>query len=34
MDQFCAAPMQIVFHNDDKTPVDFVFDLFRTVFGK
>jgi ATP-dependent Clp protease adapter protein ClpS len=35
MDQLCAAePMQIVFHNDDKTPFEFVLDLFRTVFGK
>jgi ATP-dependent Clp protease adapter protein ClpS len=29
-----AKPLQLVFHNDDKTPMEFVFSLFRAVFGK
>ena len=29
-----AESTQLVFHNDDKTPVDFVVALLRTVFGK
>ncbi|MGH6714730.1 MAG: ATP-dependent Clp protease adaptor ClpS [Bradyrhizobium sp.] len=28
------APVRLVFHNDDKTPVEFVRELLRTVFGK
>jgi AAA+ superfamily predicted ATPase/ATP-dependent Clp protease adapter protein ClpS len=36
MDQLSAidAPVQLVFHNDETTPMDFVMQLLREVFGK
>jgi len=36
MDQLSAVgtPVQLVFHNDDSTPTEFVVQLFRDVFGK
>jgi ATP-dependent Clp protease adapter protein ClpS len=36
MDQVCAdaEPVLLVFHNDDKTPFDFVVELFCEVFGR
>jgi len=34
MDQACTAePIQLVLHDDDNTPSDFVLELLRTVFG-
>src|SRR5581483_11883243 len=33
-DDVVAEPIRLIFHNDDKTPVDFVVSLLRTVFGK
>jgi len=29
-----AEPVRLVFHNDDETPIAFVTELLRTVFGK
>ena len=36
MDQLSAvdAPVQLVLHNDDTTPMEFVMQLLRDVFGK
>ncbi len=36
MDQLSAvdAPFQLVFHNDEDTPMEFVMQLFRDVFGE
>jgi ATP-dependent Clp protease adapter protein ClpS len=35
MDQFSVtAPVQLVFHNDEDTPTEFVMHLLRDVFGK
>jgi ATP-dependent Clp protease adapter protein ClpS len=36
MDQLSAVdtPIQLVFHNDDDTPIEFVMQLLRDVFGK
>ncbi len=36
MDQVCAdaEPVLLVIHNDDKTPFNFVVELFREVFGR
>src|SRR6266550_404401 len=28
-----AEPIRLVFHNDDETPVEFVAEMLRTVFG-
>ena len=33
-DDAVAEPIRLIFHNDDKTPVEFISSLLRTVFGK
>ncbi|HLZ04447.1 MAG TPA: ATP-dependent Clp protease adaptor ClpS [Bradyrhizobium sp.] len=34
MQDVCTGSVRLVFHNDDKTPVEFVISLLRDVFGR